>query len=137
MTTLTPEELITTLEATSQFNDNADICMEDIIATLQAQAERINELEAEAEQLRKGITICTVIGREIEVDAFRTIALVEYGELCRKQALEEAVNVCETIEHDHLDTYKHKPGPNAYDPHFQGLSMGAGECADKIGELLK
>lgn len=54
MTTLTPEELITTLEATSQFNDNADICMEDIIATLQAQAGRINELEAEAEQLRKG-----------------------------------------------------------------------------------
>lgn len=52
MTTLTPEELITTLEATSQFNDNADICMEDIIATLQAQAGRINDLEAEAEQLR-------------------------------------------------------------------------------------
>lgn len=51
---LTPEELITTLEATSQFNDNADICMEDIIATLQAQAERIKELEMEAEQLRKG-----------------------------------------------------------------------------------
>lgn len=49
MTTLTPEELITTLEATSQFNDNADICMEDIIATLQAQAERIKELEMEAE----------------------------------------------------------------------------------------
>ena len=54
----------------------------------------------------------------------------------RKQALEEAVKVCEAVEHDHLDTYKHKPGPNAYDPHFQGLSMGAGECAEKIGELL-
>ena len=55
----------------------------------------------------------------------------------RKLALEEAAKVCEAIEREHLDTYKHKPGPNAYDPHFQGLSMGAGECADKIGELLK
>ena len=54
----------------------------------------------------------------------------------RKAALEEAVKVCEAVEHDHLDTYKHKPGPNAYDPHYQGLSMGAGECAEKIGELL-
>ena len=61
----------------------------------------------------------------------------EYGELCRKMALEEAAKVCEAIEREHLDTYKHKPGPNAYDPHFQGLSMGAGECAEKIGELLK
>ena len=61
----------------------------------------------------------------------------EYGALCRKMALEEAAKVCEAIEREHLDTYKHKPGPNAYDPHFQGLSMGAGECAEKIGELLK
>lgn len=61
----------------------------------------------------------------------------EYGELCRKQALEEAVKACEAIEHEHLQTYKHKPGPNAYDPHFQGLSMGASECAEKIGELIK
>jgi len=75
---------------------------------LQSQAERIKELEAEAEQLRKGhfdtseanaalrsklkgITICTVIGREIEANAaFRASTLVEYGELCRKMALEEA-----------------------------------------------
>ena len=55
----------------------------------------------------------------------------------RAQALEEAAKVCEAIEREHLETYKHKPGPNAYDPHFQGLSMGAGECAEKIGELLK
>ena len=61
----------------------------------------------------------------------------EYGALCRKMALEEAAKVCEAIEREHLDTYKHKPGPNAYDPHFQGLSMGAGECADKIKEILK
>ena len=60
----------------------------------------------------------------------------EYGELCRKLALEEAVKVCEAVEQEHLDTYKRKPGPNAYAPHFQGLSMGAGECAEKIGELL-
>jgi len=59
------------------------------------------------------------------------------SELCRKLALEEAVKVCEAIEREHLDTYKHKPGPNAYDPHFQGLSMGAGECADKIKELMR
>ena len=42
----------------------------------------------------------------------------EYGELCRKMALEEAVKACETIEREHLDTYKHKPGTNAYDPHL-------------------
>ena len=61
----------------------------------------------------------------------------EYGALCRKAALEEAAVVCDGISTQHNDTYKHKPGPNAYDPHFQGLSMGAGECAEKIGELLK
>ncbi len=71
------------------------------------------------------------------VQAHTDAAMREYGELCRKMALEEAAKVCEAIEREHLDTYKHKPGPNAYDPHFQGLSMGAGECAEKIGELLK
>ena len=25
---------------------------------------------------------------------------------------------CEAVEHEHLNTYKHKPGPNAYDPHL-------------------
>ena len=53
----------------------------------------------------------------------------------RKQALEEAAKVCDNISINHLNTYKHNPGPNAYDPHFQGLSMGAGECADEIREL--
>lgn len=63
--------------------------------------------------------------------------LREYGALCRRMALEEAAKVCDNISINHLNTYKHNPGPNAYDPHFQGLSMGAGECADKIRELLK
>jgi len=54
MTTPNIEELIAVLEATNQFHDNADICTADVIAALQSQAERINELEAEAEQLRKG-----------------------------------------------------------------------------------
>jgi FtsZ-binding cell division protein ZapB len=77
MTTPNIEELIAVLEATNQFHENADICTADVIAALQSQAERINELETEAEQLRKGhfdtseanaalrsklkgITICTV-----------------------------------------------------------------------------
>ena len=75
----------------------------------------------------------TVLTREDMIQ----VRMREYGELCRKMALEEAAKVCEAIEREHLDTYKHKPGPNAYDPHFQGLSMGAGDCAEKIGELLK
>ena len=54
MTTPNIEELIAVLEATNQFHDNADICTADVIAALQVQAERINELETEAEQLRKG-----------------------------------------------------------------------------------
>ena len=37
-----------------------------------------------------GFLTITIIGREIEVDAFRASTLVEYGELCRKTALEEA-----------------------------------------------
>jgi hypothetical protein len=77
MTTPNIEELIAVLEATNQFHENADICTADVIAALQSQAERINDLETEAEQLRKGhfdtseanaalrsklkgITICTV-----------------------------------------------------------------------------
>ena len=54
MTTPNIEELIAVLEATNQFHENADICTADVIAALQSQAERINELETEAEQLRKG-----------------------------------------------------------------------------------
>ena len=54
MTTPNIEELIAVLEATNQFHDNADICTADVIAALQSQAERINDLETEAEQLRKG-----------------------------------------------------------------------------------
>ena len=69
--------------------------------------------------------------------AFSESAMREYKTLCRKQALEEAAKICESIEREHLNTYKHKPGPYAYDPHYQGLSMGAGECAEKIRELLK
>ena len=53
MTTPNIEELIAVLEATNQFHDNADICTADVIAALQVQAERINELEAEAEQLKR------------------------------------------------------------------------------------
>lgn len=71
------------------------------------------------------------------VQAHTKAQMLEYGALCRKMALEEAVKACEAIEREHLDTYKHKPGPYAYDPHYQGLSMGAGECAEKIRELLK
>ena len=59
----------------------------------------------------------------------------EYGELCRRMALEEAAVICDGISTQHNDTYKHKPGPNAYDPHYQGLSMGADECAEAIREL--
>lgn len=54
MTTPNIEELIAVLEATNQFHENADICTADVIAALQSQAERINDLETEAEQLRKG-----------------------------------------------------------------------------------
>ena len=78
------------------------------------------------------ITAGGVFGAMFAVDQ-----MLEYGALCRKLALEEAVKACEAIEREHLDTYKHNPGPNAYDPHYQGLSMGAGECAEKIRELLK
>lgn len=55
----------------------------------------------------------------------------------RKAALQEAIAICECISTKHNDTYKHKPGPNAYDPHFQGLSMGADECSEAIQELMK
>ena len=59
----------------------------------------------------------------------------EYGALCRKMALEEAAVICDDISTQHNDTYKHKPGPNAYNPHYQGLSMGADECSEAIGGL--
>ena len=59
----------------------------------------------------------------------------DYGALCRKMALEEAAGICDDISTQHNDTYKHKPGPNAYDPHYQGLSMGADECSEAIGGL--
>lgn len=59
-----------------------------------------------------------------------------YGALCRRMALEEAAVICDVISTQHNDTYKHKPGPNAYDPHYQGLSMGADECSEAIKELI-
>lgn len=62
--------------------------------------------------------------------------LTEYGALCRKQALEEAANECYEISKKHWSTYKYNPGPDRYDPHFQGLADGASECEDKIRELI-
>ena len=66
---------------------------------------------------------------------FGTDQMRDYGALCRKMALEEAAGICDDISTQHNDTYKHKPGPNAYDPHYQGLSMGADECSEAIGGL--
>ena len=69
------------------------------------------------------------------VQAHTDAAMREYGELCRKMALEEAAGICDDISTQHNDTYKHKPGPNAYVPLYQGLSMGADECSEAIGGL--
>ena len=40
--------------------------------------------------------------------------------------------ICTGIEAAHWRTYKREPGPHAYDPHYQGLSDGAGECEQAI-----
>jgi hypothetical protein len=69
--------------------------------------------------------------------AYTECQMRSYGALCRKMALEEAAGICDDISTKHNDTYKHKPGPNAYDPHYQGLSMGADECSEAIRELIK
>ncbi len=71
------------------------------------------------------------------IQAHTDASMREYGALCRKMALEEAAGICDDISTQHNDTYKHKPGPNAYDPHYQGLSMGADECSEAIKELIK
>lgn len=70
-------------------------------------------------------------------DMYTAGQMLLYGNMCRNAALEEAIAICECISTKHNDTYKHKPGPNAYDPHFQGLSMGADECSEAIQELMK
>lgn len=120
MTTPNIEELIAILEATNQFHDDADICTADVIAALQSQAERINDLETEAEQLRKGhfdtseanavrAAASCCAGREImnlpplptsgieaigvnekPLTVYTADQMREYGELCHKMALEEA-----------------------------------------------
>ena len=38
-----------------------------------------------------------VIGREVQIDAFRASTMREYGELCRKAALDEVDEVCSKI----------------------------------------
>ena len=58
----------------------------------------------------------------------------------REEALEEAAKVCDNIENDHWNLYKGRPpytGSEAgrADPHEQGVSMGAGECAAAIRGL--
>ena len=59
------------------------------------------------------------------------------AEAIRAEALEEAAKVCDNIENDHWNLYKGRPpytGSEAgrADPHEQGVSMGAGECAAAI-----
>ena len=54
--------------------------------------------------------------------------------------LEAAANACEAASTLHRDQYKGRvPYPNpavkAYDPYLDGLSDGAGECADTIRNL--
>ena len=63
-----------------------------------------------------------------------------FASLVRAEALEEAAKVCDAIEEDHWNLYKgRKPytGSEAgrADPHEQGVSMGAEECAAAIRGL--
>ena len=58
----------------------------------------------------------------------------------RAEALEEAAKVCDNIENDHWNLYKGRPPytgaeSGRADPHEQGVSMGAGECAAAIRGL--
>ena len=58
--TMPNEELIAALTQTNQFHESADICTADVIAVLQAQAERITELEGECEVERLRLAACGV-----------------------------------------------------------------------------
>lgn len=52
-------------------------------------------------------------------------------------ALDAAMAECEAIEKENWHAYKRAPISDARraNPHYQGLSDGAGECADRIRKL--
>jgi hypothetical protein len=72
--------------------------------------------------------------------AFDADQLRTYGLAVAKAVLEGAANACDTASTLHRDQYKGRaPYPNpavkAYDPYVDGLSDGAGECADTVRNL--
>lgn len=62
---------------------------------------------------------------------------VSYGDYAqaRREALSEAAKACDEIEAMYWDAYKRGNGPERADPHYQGMSDGAGECAVHIRAL--
>lgn len=52
------------------------------------------------------------------------IAVSEEREACAR--------ICDEISETHWHAYKHGDSPSRADPHYQGLSMGADECAEVI-----
>lgn len=62
-----------------------------------------------------------------------------HGLACYRKAIEDATRVCETIENEEWDHYKGRgSGPDRAkraDPHVQGVSDGACQCATAIRAL--
>ena len=58
-----------------------------------------------------------------------------------QHARDVAVKACEKIENEEWDAYKGRSDTidkdKLYNPHVQGVSDGAGACADAIKEALK
>lgn len=83
------------------------------------KAERAREIAEEA--------------RKMVAPDFAMIYCIEWAirKACKEQREADA-SLCAALSMKHHRTYKIEPGPNAYNPYFEGASDGAEECEQAI-----
>jgi hypothetical protein len=62
---------------------------------------------------------------------------IDFAQRCARSALEEAAKVCDELASSYWDAYKHAPidDVNRANPHVEGMSDGAENCANAIRAL--